>query len=78
MCACTNIFTRPSMTQPRDCAVRAFALMFCPQAKQLRTLYHQYMNNASFLGSARPEDPRGRQNQPIFIYIYGGKHDSFT
>ena len=57
MCACTNIFARPSMTQPRECAVRAFALMFCPQAKQLRTLYHHYMNKSSFLWSARPEDP---------------------
>ena len=57
MLACKGIFARPSMTQPRECAVRAFALMFCPQAKQLRTLYHHYMNKSSFLWSARPEDP---------------------
>ena len=69
MCACTNIFARPSMTQPRECAVRAFALMFCPQAKQLRTLYHHYMNKSSFLWSARPEDP-ARQAKSAHIHLY--------
>ena len=57
------------MTQPRECAVRANALMFCPQTKQLRTLYHHYMNKSSFLWSARPEDP-ARQAKSAHIHLY--------
>ena len=69
-CLLARAFLRGRQWEPpRECAVRAFALMFCPQTKQLRTLYHHYMNKSSFLWSALPEAP-ARQAKSAHIYLY--------